>query len=1441
SSHHAYDYRGRVLYLGTGERRRDADGLAPVVRTIAGNGANGAPVDGGNALASPMTLSFSGTLVEPDGGVLFTTINSGTRLVRLKPNGTLQVVAGPGNSGSPLFGVPATSALFAYADKIARGPDGSLYVTYRGRAVVARIRPGDQVVELFAGTLDQTGFAGDGGPATAAKLNQPRDIAVGPDGAVYINDTANQRIRRIGPDGIINTIAGNGGTCSVLPDPLCDEGPALQQKIGSSGTYNHLTVGPDGTLYATRAAGPFAPLTEFYKIGNDGMLTVIGSKRDRIPSLVYLTNEGALALDTNFVPASAFTVDADGTIYFTYTYSFSQKTEVRFIDREGRVRILAGSSTGFGGDGGPARSAKFGSLPSAIAFAPDRTLVIVDAANARLRRLESRFPGFTGAADFLIPASDGSRVYRFDQAGRHLQTLHGLTGAALETFAYDAQGRLASITDGNSNVLSVQRDASGIPTAIVSPFGQVTQLAVDANGWLTSVRNPASDMVGLVHQANGLLSTMTTPRGDSHTFAYDPATGYLLNDSDPAGGSQTLARTELAPDANRVLGRMIGRTTALGRTASFKSESMRNGDRVETAIATDGMQSVATYQPSGGTTNRSATGMTGDATESADPRWGMLAPVSSSHSTRTPAGKTLTTSVSVAATLADPANVFSVTQLTSNATVNGRAYSTTYEGPNRLITQTTPAGRTATAAIDSLGRPLVRQFGGLAPSAYTYDARGRVASVTVGAGAEARTASFSYNAQGLPQTATDPLGRVTTYAFDSAGRMTGQTLPDGRSVAMSYDASGNVTSVTPPGRPAHTFAYSKVDLEVQYNPPDVAGAAPDVSDTSYNADRQIIGVARPDGRTVTPAYDAAGRVQSIAFSRGTVSHAYSGTTGQLTGIAAPEAVAHTYTYDGTLLLSHSMTGPVAGTLAWTYDNDFRVITQSVNGANTVNYTYDADSLLTQAGTLALSRNPQNGLLAGSSLDSVTDSWSYNTHAEPTDYQVTAGGNPVYRTQLTRDALGRITQKVETINGVTDTYAYTYDAAGRLVTANKNAAPIGYTYDSNSNRTAYTGPLGNVASATYDAQDRIVQYGSTAYSYNNAGDLVTRTQGSNVTQYTYDEFGNLTRAVLPGGMQIDYIIDGMNRRVGKKINGTLVKRWLYDGALRIVAELDGGGALLSRFVYATKINVPEYVVKGGTTYRLVTDYLGSPRLLVDAASGAIAGTMNHDEYGRITQDTLSSLVPFGYAGGMYEPVLQLVRFGARDYDPEIGSWTTEDQARFAANTPNLHAYLSDPINAYDPTGFKECPCDDGKPHEIRAFGLQGSIGLIWGVSLSFGVARDYKTGEWALQGSWSFGTTFGEDAEVGVFAQNGPGRLETGLATQDTTGAGGGVVLYGNKDYIRDAETGLVSEQVSIGVGEGVNAHANSGTQGTLTFSSIRNFFGASPKPCPPKKKTTKKK
>src|SRR5207302_325921 len=102
--------------------------------------------------------------------------------------------------------------------------------------------------------------------------------------------------------------------------------------------------------------------------------------------------------------------------------------------------------------------------------------------------------------------------------------------------------------------------------------------------------------------------------------------------------------------------------------------------------------------------------------------------------------------------------------------------------------------------------------------------------------------------------------------------------------------------------------------------------------------------------------------------------------------------------------------------------------------NTVSFQYDHDDQVTQAGALALTYDPGNGLLTGTALAGaagVADVLGYNAFGERASYQVSANGSSLLQQSDTLDALGRLSQRVETVGGTSHTYGYGYDALGRL--------------------------------------------------------------------------------------------------------------------------------------------------------------------------------------------------------------------------------------------------------------------------------------------------------------------------------------------------------------------------------------------------------------------------
>ena len=346
---------------------------------------------------------------------------------------------------------------------------------------------------------------------------------------------------------------------------------------------------------------------------------------------------------------------------------------------------------------------------------------------------------------------------------------------------------------------------------------------------------------------------------------------------------------------------------------------------------------------------------------------------------------------------------------------------------------------------------------------------------------------------------------------------------------------------------------------------------------------------------------------------------------------APSGVQLQYAFDGQLQTGQTWSGPVSGSVTRTYNNDFRIASERVNGGAPANFQYDADGLLIAAGALGIQRAATTGSLSTTQIGSVSTAVTYNTLGEPASYGASFGGSSVFQVVVTRDAGGRVTRRIETVSGVSTTRDFTYDPAGHVATVTENGVLVAsYEYDPNGNRTRTVTPNGASVSS-YDARDRLVTAGEASYTYSLAGDLTGKTVGGGTTTYEYDPIGNLLSVMLPSGRRITYVMDGENRRLGRKVDGVLTQGYLYGTGSAIAAELDGQGAVVSTFVYGARPNVPDYMIHNGATYRLVSDMSGSVRLVIDVATGEVAQRLDYDAYGRVTADTRPGFQPFGYNG------------------------------------------------------------------------------------------------------------------------------------------------------------------------------------------------------------------
>jgi RHS repeat-associated protein len=1262
SDHHVYDPIGLTLYRGDGSSR-SVQGVKVVITTVAGNGETGYTHD--DAPATQVRLNVPrGVATGPDGS-FYIAERLANRVRRVSPSGIITTVAGVGGSGEYSGdGGPATQAALSQPHGLALGPDGSLYIADTNNNRIRKVSPGG-IITTVAGN-GNGGYSGNGGPATQAALYRPSGIAVGPDGSLYI--AADSRIRKVSPSGIITTVAGSDSSCQYLGDG----GLATQAELCNPAG---VALGSDGSLYIVDSDSYFTDNNRVRKVSPSGIITTVAGGS-------WHSEDGIPATQAWLISPAGLALDLDGSLYITDAGDLYNNGRIRKVSPTGTITTLAGNgrqgACSFSGESAPAMQAEFCILAH-IAIGPTNSLYIADSFNYRVRKLDLPLPGFDNT-DIVISSEDGMELYQFDATGRHLTTRHAKTGALIYAFSY-SNGLLTQVQDGDGNVTRIERDASGNPLAMVAPDGQRTTLTLDANGWLASVANPAGETYYMQYTAEGLLTRFTNPRGYSSILQYD-ARGLLLHDANAAGGFWSLARTE---EAN---GRTVAKTSAEGRTTTYRIENLSTGDERRTNIFADGTKTTELIGNNSVTTQTERDGTVVTTTQGPDPRFGMQAPLGSSTRVSLPSGLTSSATTTNTVSLADPNDLMSLIQETTTLTLNGRPFKTVYTAANRRYTDTSPENRTSTLQTDPHGRPTLVQSPGVAALNYQYDTRGRLTTVTQGTGADARTLGLTYGTDGYVQSVTDAANQQVFYQHDGAGRVTQTTLPGSRVVGFSHDANGNLTSLTPPGRPTHTFNYSLVDLENEYAPPP-AGLPQATTGYQYNLDQQLTSMVRPDGITLSLGYQPNGRLASMMpLSNGeAATYGYHATTGQLISVATP-TVTLGYTFDGFLPKQESYSGALSGTVSRTYDSNFRVTGLAVNDAN-VALAYDRDDLLTQIGALTLNRSAATGFLTGTILGNVTTAQSYNTFGELANFTATVSGTPQLSYTLGYDKLGRITTKAETLAGTTTTLEYGYDLAGRLETVKNNGTRVRqYGYDTNGNRTHLNGAL----MGSYDDQDRMSTYGTATYQYGANGELEQKTDGAQVTKYYYDVFGNLKQVTLSDGTQIDYLTDGLHRRVGKKINGTVAQKFLYQDHLKIVAELDASNNVVSRFHYGTKVNVPEYMTKDSGTYRLVTDHLGSVRLVVNTTTDVIAQQIDYDEWGNITLDTRPGFQPFGFAGGLYDVQTRLTRFAARDYDAESGRWTSKDPIHFGGGQFNIYQYASDdPINRIDPTGLKSGRC------------------------------------------------------------------------------------------------------------------------------------------------------
>jgi sugar lactone lactonase YvrE len=319
---------------------------------------------GASRPATPATLDFydpKGLAVDRAGN-LYVADRGNQRVRRVGTDGRVTTVAGTGTPGATGDGGPATKANLTAPDGVAVDTAGNLYICSLADSRVRRIGT-DGRITTVAGTGDG-GFSGDGGPATQAAFDFPVGVAVDTAGNLFIADAGNARVRRVGTDGRISTVAGTGEAGFGG-----DGGPATQAKLAFP---YRLAVDTTGNLYiADRGAD------RVRRVGTDGRISTVAGSGEK-----GYGGDGGPATQAALDPAG-LAFDGAGNLFIADL----ENNRVRRVGTDGRITTVAGSGEkGYGGDGGPATQAKL-DRPEDLAVDRSGNLYLADFGNDRVRRV----------------------------------------------------------------------------------------------------------------------------------------------------------------------------------------------------------------------------------------------------------------------------------------------------------------------------------------------------------------------------------------------------------------------------------------------------------------------------------------------------------------------------------------------------------------------------------------------------------------------------------------------------------------------------------------------------------------------------------------------------------------------------------------------------------------------------------------------------------------------------------------------------------------------------------------------------------------------------------------------------------------------------------------------------------------------------------------------
>jgi uncharacterized protein YjiK len=439
------DSAGNLYIADAGNHRVRRVGTDKMITTVAGTGDRG--YNGDHQPATSADLSSPWGVVLDGSGNLYIADVGNQRVRRVGTDKMITTVAGTGDRGYNGDHQPATSADLSAPSAVALDGSGNLYIAEVGNQRVRKVVqiPVDEMITTVAGT-GHPYHNGDHQPATSADLAMPCGVAVDSSGNLYIADSWNRRIRRVGTDGVITTVAGTG-----YGGYNGDDQPATSAELrGACG----VAVDSAGNLHIADLWN-----NRVRRVGTDGMIaTVAGTGH-----LGY-NGDDQLATSASLTMPCGVAADSVGNLYIADTYC----NRIRRVGTDGMITTVAGTGHGgYNGDHRPATSADL-AAPCGVAVDDAGNLYIADASNDRVRRV-----GTDGMITTV--AGTGHGGYNGDHRPATSAELGAPSGVAL-----DDAGNLYIADTENNRVRRVGTD------------GMITTVAGTGQGGYNGDHRPAT-------------------------------------------------------------------------------------------------------------------------------------------------------------------------------------------------------------------------------------------------------------------------------------------------------------------------------------------------------------------------------------------------------------------------------------------------------------------------------------------------------------------------------------------------------------------------------------------------------------------------------------------------------------------------------------------------------------------------------------------------------------------------------------------------------------------------------------------------------------------------------------------------------------------------------------------------------------------------------------